>query len=659
MCGIAGALTPKRGQLEYAYVANRMQMRLAHRGPDDRGLFTSEDRHCALAHTRLSILDLSPAGHQPMGLNEHGAVSKGRGARYWITYNGEIYNYRELRKELGAGSREHGAWSKEQGELTSDLRLLTSDCWQSNTDTEVILRAYARWGMDCLQKLRGMFAFAIWDAHKQELFLARDSLGIKPLYYYQTDGLFLFASEVRALLASGLLPRKLSQDGLASYLHFGSLQDPLTIVDGVQSFLPGQSLFVSFEGDRLQVERSKYARSNVPEPDRVPVTRREAVQVLRAKLEDSVRMHLISDVPLGAFLSGGIDSSAIVALMSRVADKKPETFSVVFSEKDYSEAEHARLVARTFGSQHHEILLTEGHLLQLLPTALEAMDQPTMDGVNTYVISQSVKEAGVTVALSGLGGDELFAGYPSFRRAVQLHRLATAPYALRQFASTAARNFLNDSSRRRKFWDMMESDCTPYAAYAISRQLFSAGEISALLGDVRPLTSYLSPPASSSPLRADPINAVSWYELTGYMANTLLRDTDQMSMAHALEVRVPFVDSEVINYVMALPGGWKINGVRPKPMLVDALRDLLPEEIWRRRKMGFTLPFQGWLRSALECEVKATLCGDANLSSIGLASNSARQIWESFKHSPQHEPWSRPWALYILKKWCDLNGVRL
>jgi asparagine synthase (glutamine-hydrolysing) len=716
MCGIAGIFVGEPARLDARTVAARMQIRLTHRGPDDHGLFVSNERRCALAHTRLSILDLSSAGHQPMSSAD---------GRYSILFNGEIYNYLSLREELGvrseatiAKSKEQGAGSREPGvggpfdfaqdRLRSEVgghnsadgewqvanggkpdeRAQSSaddsyainainaknapPSWQSNTDTEVILRAYAKWGRECVNHLRGMFSFAIWDQQKQELFLARDPLGIKPLYYCQTDHSFLFASEVRALLASGLVPSKLSKEGLTSYLQFGSVQDPLTTIDGVLALLPGHVAVIKLRDGRLKTDICGYwSNLSSHTDDCIPASRPEAVKLLREKLEESVRLHLVSDVPLGAFLSGGIDSSAIVAVMSRVADRKPKTFSVVFKESEFSEAEHARLVARTYGTDHREILLSEDTLFDLLPSALEAMDQPTMDGINTYVVSKAVKEAGITVALSGLGGDELFAGYPSFQRAMQLYRLGTVPFAIRRFASTAGRTFSNGSARRRKFWDMVESDCSPYAAYAISRQLFAPAEVDALMNgfrgqrseirgqksDVGSQMSAVVGQWSSVIEQSDVINAVSRYELRGYMANTLLRDTDQMSMAHALEVRVPFVDPEVVNYVFALPGEWKINGGRPKPLLVDALEDLLPEEIWRRPKMGFTLPFQRWMQSGLQTELDEVLSQGREFTRLGLSPEYVSERWNAFKENPQQQPWSRPWALYVLKKWCEQNGV--
>ncbi|PYU87359.1 MAG: asparagine synthase (glutamine-hydrolyzing) [Acidobacteria bacterium] len=553
--------------------------------------------------------------------------------RYWIVFNGEIYNYRELRQELER----------------------TGETFASQTDTEVILRLYARDGAGCIDRLRGMFVFSIWDNQRQQLVLARDPFGMKPIYYHAAKNTLAFASEVRALLASGVVPRRLSLDGLVSYLQFGSVQDPLTIVDGVHSLLPGHYLLVDRNEDALQVEEvacGNHLLAGAPVPQ--IADRREAVAALRKILEESLRLHLVSDVPLGAFLSGGIDSSALVALMSRVAGEKPKTFSVVFTETGFSEASHARLVAKTFGTEHREILLSEESLIGLLPSALEAMDQPTMDGVNTYVISKAVKEAGITVALSGLGGDELFAGYPSFRRAGQLRRIAILPQQLRRAASVLGRALSNGWVRHRKFWDLVESDCSPYAVYAISRELFAPAEIRALLRQ----TSLRSAPYSCNGM-TDIINSVSTHELKGYMANTLLRDTDQMSMAHALEVRVPFLDPRVAQYVLGLPGEWKVDGRRPKPLLLDALGDLLPEEVWRRPKMGFTLPFERWMRSGLEAELEGVLLGKGDLTRLGMNSDYVKVVWDSFKRNARQEPWSRTWALYVLNRWCSSNSLGL
>jgi asparagine synthase (glutamine-hydrolysing) len=288
------------------------------------------------------------------------------------------------------------------------------------------------------------------------------------------------------------------------------------------------------------------------------------------------------------------------------------------------------------------------------------MDQPSIDGVNTFVVSKAVKEAGITVALSGLGGDELFAGYPSFQRARQLRNIGIAPLFIRRHLAMAGRLVLNGSPRRKKICDLLDSDCSPYAAYAISRRLFAGEEIVKLLNDPGlPKSGKLKCQMRSdiSCYEADMINAVSNYELRGYMTNTLLRDTDQMSMAHGLEVRVPFVDQRIVNYVLDLPGRWKLSGNRPKPLLVDALDDLLPGEIWRRPKKGFVLPFQRWMQSGLRADVSEELSNRKEIASLGLDADAVCAIGKAFEKDPIRQPWSRPWAFYVLKKWCSFNRI--
>jgi len=557
-----------------------------------------------------------------------------------LTYNGECYNYLELRRELGepAGG------------------------WRSRTDTEVVLRAYERWGVASFGKLRGMFALALWDARRRSLILARDPFGIKPLYYYRTDKLFVFASELRALLAGGLVPHRLSGAGLVSYLRAGAVASPETILEGVRSLPPGHFMMVEPRADgTLATEEIAYAEdlfSGVGAPKLA--NRTEAVELLRTTLEESVRLHMASDVPLGLFLSGGIDSSALVALMSRVTRERPKTFSVVFAEKKFTEAAHAGVVAEKFKTEHHEILLSGRRLLELLPGAIGAADQPTMDGVNTYVVSKAVKDAGITVALSGLGGDELFAGYPTFRRALRLRQVARVPRPLRRGVAAVGGAFFNHSVQRKKFWRLLASDADAAATYAISRELFP--EPASLLSGGEGFTSVKSGTACDPklPLPAqDPINAVSVYELRGYMANTLLRDTDCMSMAHSLEVRVPFVDVEIVRFVLGLPGAWKLNGGRSKPLLQDALGDLLPSGVAHRPKMGFTLPFEDWMQSRLRDGIETTFADESQFESIGLRPEAVRDVWRRFLHAPQRVGWSRPWALYVLGRWCAQHRVTL
>lgn len=635
MCGIAGILGNEIPDI--ASVLGQMSGALVHRGPDDAGVVLwpagRGTTQATFAHRRLAIIDLSSTGHQPMSTHDD---------RFTIIFNGEIYNYRALRKELE----------------------LEGAQFASCSDTEVLLQLYARRGNECLRWVRGMFAFAIRNNETGEVFIARDQLGIKPLYYYRTGQLFIFASELRALLASGIVPRRLNPIGLVSYLQNGSVVAPETIIKGIRLLQPGHYLTIKpGHNGSLEIAETSYTGEWLSDAIAPPgLDRQAAVEALLETLKESVRVHLVSDVPLGPFLSGGIDSSAIVALIRQVTSDRPKTFSVVFAEKKFSEAQHARRVAELFDTEHHEIHLSEQQLFEMLPEAIKAEDQPTMDGINTFVVSKAVKGAGITVALSGLGGDELFAGYPTFRRAVRLQSIARLSNSLRQGVSSLGERVLNRSVQQKKLWQLLASNGTPAAACAVSRQLFPARESALLLSEnARFLTAYNADPAESVAARRadDPINAVSLCELRGYMANTLLRDTDCMSMAHSLEVRVPFVDVAVIRFVLSLPGAWKVNGGRQKPLLQDALGDLLPPEVTHRPKMGFTLPFEHWMQSRLRAEIEATFADNRQFESIGLQPEDVRTVWQQFLYSPRSVGWSRPWALYVLGRWCAEHQVTL
>jgi len=626
-----------------------MNAALKHRGPDDEGVaFFTKDTdqsnvNLCLGNTRLSIIDTSSAGHQPMVDQETGIC---------LTYNGESYNFKELRKEIGD---KFGPW-------------------RSGTDTEVVLRAYRKWGIEAFRRLRGMFALALWDPAASELILARDPFGIKPLYYtfdssspafapeigqqYPTRKL-LFASELRALLATGQIARTLDQSGVSSYLAYGSVQAPRTIINGVWSLMPGQLLRVSCTtGASLDLALSQFEsiepESALNDPHK-EFARSESISELRRQLTSSLESHLVSDVPLGIFLSGGMDSSALVALMSQLNTGQPKTFSVVFDEQEFSESAHAALVARKFRTEHREVRLSESSLLEMLPAALASLDQPSIDAMNTYVISKAVKEAGVSVALSGLGGDELFAGYPSFRRASKTQALKHVPGLFRSSMAAAAKLNGNRFARQNKLWQLAASRGTPQEIYSISRQLFSDNQIAAI--------SKLEPEGQLDKISQrnghDPINTMSRLELQGYMANTLLRDTDCMSMAHSLEVRVPFVDKQVVRSVLSLPGDWKfIRGSKvPKPLLAEVLVDLLPTDFLTRPKMGFTLPFEKWMLSKLRDEVSRVLADDKLLDASYLNLKGVTRLFNSFLTAPRSVGWSRPWSTYALAKWCEINNV--
>jgi len=363
---------------------------------------------------------------------------------------------------------------------------------------------------------------------------------------------------------------------------------------------------------------------------------------------------MLSDVPVGLFLSGGIDSSALAILMAEVCDTPIRTFSVTFDEEEFSEVNEASIIARQIASEHTEIRLRESELVQELPGAVASLDQPSADGFNTFIISRYVRQHGIKAAISGLGGDEIFAGYPTFRRAKRMATVASIPRFFRRAVAETGRAMLSSTSRRQKLWDLMGSDASPDSAYRITRQVFRRPEATALLGSSGlPVRQEQSKSHSSE----DVVNWIALQELRGYMANTLLRDTDCMSMAHSLEVRVPFVDPVVVSYVQQLPGAWKLDSKRPKPLLLDTMGQSIPRQIWKRKKMGFTLPFQKWLSSELHGEVEKTFTTTPLIRQVGLDPHAVLSNWRAFEIDPIGQHWVRPWSLYVLLRWCCLNGL--
>ena len=635
MCGIFG-IVARDARVE-PEVLERGTQSLAHRGPDDSGTVLLRDTipcpvEIGLGNRRLAILDLSPLAHQPMDDAETGN---------WIVYNGEIYNFRDVRQELE--------------------RLGSS--FVSQSDTEVLLKAYARWGESCLEKFRGMFAFAIWDARRHRLVLARDPMGIKPLYYAQSGSYFLFASEVRTLLGTGLIPRRLDNAGLVNFLTFGSAYDPLTPVEGIRSLPAGHTL--TWENGALQ--QSQYwdlvddDSAGQQSADVSGGDGEHAAERLQPILEDAVRLQLVSDVPVGVFLSGGIDSSALVSILSR-GGVTPSTFSIVCREAEFSEAEHSRAVAAMFRTDHHEISVSQTDILASISDALHAMDLPTMDGVNTYFVSREARKAGIKVALSGLGGDEVFAGYSSFRTVPRMERFAQwwkhVPGAVRSPLASAFASLSRESDQNRKLASLARGNGHILHPYFLSRMLFTPGQQDLLFPRGVEAADAVAASLALSLQRArrlDPVNRVSYLESRCYMLNTLLRDADFMSMSQGLEVRVPLIDHRLAKAVLALPGRWKVNGV-PKRLLVGALAGSLPEEIVQRPKRGFTLPFEHWMRQELRSEIEPVLAAkrvDAGPLSGLLDGPQVQRVWNDFLRGTIS--WSRPWSLYVLQRWCELH----
>ncbi len=600
----------------------QMATAMAHRGPDDSGadVVCADRQVVGLCATRLAIQDVSDRGHQPMRSEQSGT---------WVVLNGEIYNASPLRADL-----------RERGHV-----------FRSGSDTEVILAAHDEWGVEAISRLRGMFALAVWDAGKDELVIARDRLGIKPLYYHVRDHSLLFASEVRALLSAGIVPRAVSQPAVLSYLATGAVEEPYTIIDGALSIPPGH--YGVWSAGQFKLSRYwSLGRAFSPlgsGPDRA-----EAVHLLRAHLEDAVRRHLVSDVPLGVFLSGGIDSSALVGLVSTVADEPPRTVSVVFPQQRFSEAEHMRLIAARFGTRHSEVELDDASFLRGLSGALDAMDQPTFDGVNTFVVAGAARSAGLTVALSGLGGDELFAGYDSFRTVPRLEALRRhIPSRMSTPAARAAQLVMRPSDRREKLARWLSERNAMTSAYSLQRELFGPDTRAELTRVSLPAVEYALEPD----LPEDTINRISMLELEQYTRNVLLRDADVLSMAHGLEVRVPFLDHELVEFVGRLPGSMKLKGNGPKPLLVESVADLLPPSIVNRPKMGFTFPFDEWMRTDLGAEIEATLLDSRVGGPVAelLDHEAVAKVWTRFKEG--HGYWSRPWSLYVLKAWGERHLV--
>jgi asparagine synthase (glutamine-hydrolysing) len=641
MCGIAGGVfwgNQVRDEAALAAV-RKMVERLAHRGPDGKGVWragrTSDGPLVVLGHTRLAIIDTSNAGAQPMCAADESAC---------ITYNGETYNFGKLRSELERAGAS----------------------FQSRSDTEVILRGYDVWGVDVLPRLRGMFAFGLWDAAEERLLLARDRLGIKPLYYFAADGFFLFASEVRALVATGLVPGRINPVALWHYLGYQSVPAPLTMIDGVRALEPGQWITVDARGRVASGEYWNMLTAACQSTDPSPSdARRQTADLLR----EAVSAHMVSDVPVGAFLSGGIDSSAVVALI-RDAGHQPRTFSVGFDDRAFDETTYAELVARRFGADHTHIALRGADLLDRLPGALAAMDQPTGDGVNTYIVSSAVAERGLKVALSGLGGDEIFGGYPSFGRLGRVSDVARlwgrSPDRLRMLVGGAVRAVAGASVQGAKAAALVESDGSVASMFPVTRQMFSSGQRRALmparvLHGIDPDDPYeqrLARAFERAPA-ASVFAQISYAEARTYMHDVLLRDTDQMAMAHALEVRVPLLDHELVEHVMRLPDRIKgPNGAAAKRLLVESLDGLLPDEIVRRPKQGFTLPFDRWMRGPLRAFCEEHL-GDRGLGGCNLLEPVAvRRLWESFLAGARDVSWSRLWTLVTLDVWLDRNNLQ-
>jgi len=631
MCGVFGLV----GRADHA-LGERVAGAIHHRGPDDSGVWVdSTDTPVTLANTRLSIIDLSSGGHMPMLQADYGLA---------ITYNGEVYNFSEIRAELEqAGHR-----------------------FSSHSDTEVILNAYVQWGDECVHRFRGMFAFLIWDMHRQRLFAARDRLGIKPLYWSETDGGLLLASELRAMLSSGLVKKGLDFQSLHHFLTFYAVPPPRTMLQGVYTLLPGHCLI----WEKGKVTLRQYWDVPVVESDDLTpggYDAREIRRELRRLLEESIKLRMIADVPVGAFLSGGVDSSAVVALMARLSGERLKTFSIGFRAegKRIDERRFARIVARHCDTDHNEVVVSGSDVASQIPAFIRAMDQPTGDGLNTFLVSQATAQH-VKVALSGLGGDELFAGYRQYRYMLQGERAERLWHLLPGPAKMAARMSARQLAKVSGRFPLAEIpswlEAGFLARYLRTRTLFSeSGKEEIYHEDLDSMRNKVDP--SIDLLRSyvvetesDPIVRVTRLELKSYLSHMLLRDTDAMSMAHSLEVRVPLIDHKLVEFATCIPSGLKLGNSpisylqgRTKMVLTDVLDDLLPAEIIRRRKQGFQMPIGAWLRAELQPIVSESLSRESMKRRGIFDVDVVEGLRRDFDAGRGH--YMHIWALMVLELW--------
>ncbi len=618
MCGITGILhynklsdAPER--------VGMMTNAIAHRGPDAEGFY--DDACIALGHRRLSIIDLSGAANQPF---------IGAAGNYVLVFNGEIYNYLELKKRL------------------TDYHFSTS------SDTEVLMAAFCKWGIDCVNELEGMFAFAIWDKHNETLWLARDRMGVKPLYFFNTGNAFAFSSEKRSLLASGLIDPSIDQQSLFEFLSLQSTGYPNAIIKNIHQLKAGCFMKLTPNQSETRSYWSITDKKLKIEGDDSTIRK-----TLFDKMNAAVGKRMMSDVPMGAFLSGGIDSSAVVALMSLNASDKINTFNLSFTEKEYDESGYADTIAKRFGTSHTRHLLRPEDFLEQVVAGLDAMDSPTADGINTFVLSGAIRAAGLKVALTGIGGDELFAGYPGFTRFYKLNNASAGyqlSYPLRKIASLMLEH--SPSNKNKRLAEMLAiSDTSISNVYPIIRKIFSPDLIRQLVNtDIRQtgLEKMLKTELSDIQ-QFDLFSQYSIAEYMGYTQHTLLKDADQMSMSVGLEIREPFFDHQLVEYVLSIPDHIKYPNY-PKQLMVEALEPLLPNEVVHRKKQGFVLPWEKWMRAELQSFCASQINGLSQRDFI--KGDALLKYWDRFlKHDPSVR-WMELWQFVVLGYWLNKNGIK-
>jgi len=592
MCRIAGMISHRLQANEIREKVKRMCHALLHGGPDDEGVFSDDKVNLVFGHRRLSIIDLSKNGHQPMADVQQ---------KVWITFNGEIYNYQELKERLlKLGARFH-----------------------SNTDTEVIIQAYLHWGMSSFSKLRGIFAFALYDTEKGLTYLVRDSSGVKPLYYHIENGQLSFASEVSALKKAGIATEA-DPAWQVRFLASGHIPEPYTTLKNVYSLPKGE--FLCWHHDRGTYEIHSY---HVVINKKKITDINEAKEAIHEGLKFAVNRQLIADAPIGVFLSGGIDSSLITLLANEQKKAQLKTISIYFNEKTYDERMYQSMILKEIDGEKFAHLVRQQDFEEFLPHIISDMDMPTTDGINTWFISKYAHEDGLKAVLSGVGADELFGGYPSFNRIKHLKKLRQLPTSLFK----AANYFTSDRYKKISFLTYRH----PLADYLLLRGLYAPDDIAHILEiDLNKVEDILFNNKQLPYISNYDEDDAAWFETNLYMQNQLLRDTDVMGMSHALEVRVPFLDEDFKRLTENIASEIRFDSKQPKKLLIDSFADILPRAIWDRSKMGFTFPLQQWMRQHTEINNPNLYHG-----------KKAQTIIKEFKNNTMH--WSKVFALYQIQ----------
>ena len=614
MCGIS-AIIQYKTTLPVREVLEHMNIKMAHRGPDADGQFINEN--IGLGHRRLSIIDTEHSANQPMLSSNKNWV---------IAFNGEIYNYVELKAKELKGVH-----------------------FQTESDTEVILELFDKYGTEAISKLKGMFAFVLHHIPSNETFVVRDRYGMKPLYYSIQQQGCVVASELRALLASDLVPRKLNRSALEEYIETQTVCAPNTLIEKVQLLEAGH--YMHFKRNEI----SKHCYYRLLSDTSYELSDKQTAQdLLRSSMKESVEQHMRADVPFGAFLSGGIDSSLLVGLMSEVRSEKINTFQISFEEEAFDERKYAQLVAKKFSTNHNEINLSASKFLKDIPTAIAAIDFPSGDGPNTYAVSKAAKEAGITVAISGLGGDELFAGYPVFQymQSIEKSFILKLSYPLRKTAAALLHSFSTNRSVRKKAELLGLKHADLASAFPLVRKVWNANEL------LKRRTKHFEIEKNFKFIFEKPaplLNRVSAAEIESYMQHVLLRDSDQMSMAHSLEIRVPFLDHKVVEIATHLSNDLKYP-TSPKKFLTETFADLLPNEVVNRKKMGFTLPWSVWMKNELRdfTEQGFQVLFDQDVVNEKVL----KSAWNKFLQGNEEKSFISFWHLSVLGHWMKNNQIK-